>query len=194
MVRQEASTGDMIFTVAETIAFCARFMTLEPGDIILTGTPSGVGATTQTYLQPGDRMEAWIEGLGTLVRPSSRRRRPMTRSVAMIGAGGIAQDHVAAYARIPGVRVSHIVDTDAARARSLAARRGQCRMVNRRGGGIRRAGGGRGRHLHAVRNARGADYRGGGARAKRSMSRSPPRSPSPISTRWSRRPSGTACR
>lgn len=69
VVRQEASTGDMIFTVAETIAFCARFMTLEPGDIILTGTPSGVGATTKTYLQPGDRMEAWIEGLGTLVTP-----------------------------------------------------------------------------------------------------------------------------
>jgi 2-keto-4-pentenoate hydratase/2-oxohepta-3-ene-1,7-dioic acid hydratase in catechol pathway len=69
VVRQEASTGDMIFTVAETIAFCSRFMTLEPGDIILTGTPSGVGATTQTYLQPGDRMEAWIEGLGTLVTP-----------------------------------------------------------------------------------------------------------------------------
>ncbi|MGI8688936.1 MAG: Gfo/Idh/MocA family protein [Thermomicrobiales bacterium] len=41
-------------------------------------------------------------------------------SVALIGAGGIAQDHVAAYARIPGVRVSHIGDTDAARARSLA--------------------------------------------------------------------------
>jgi 2-keto-4-pentenoate hydratase/2-oxohepta-3-ene-1,7-dioic acid hydratase in catechol pathway len=69
VVRQEASTGDMIFTVAETIAFCSRFMTLEPGDIILTGTPSGVGATTQTYLLPGDRMEAWIEGLGTLVTP-----------------------------------------------------------------------------------------------------------------------------
>jgi 2-keto-4-pentenoate hydratase/2-oxohepta-3-ene-1,7-dioic acid hydratase in catechol pathway len=68
-VRQEASTGDMIFTVAETIAFCARFMTLEPGDIILTGTPSGVGATTQTYLHPGDRMEAWIEGLGALATP-----------------------------------------------------------------------------------------------------------------------------
>jgi 2-keto-4-pentenoate hydratase/2-oxohepta-3-ene-1,7-dioic acid hydratase in catechol pathway len=68
-VRQEASTGDMIFTVAETIAFCSRFMTLEPGDVILTGTPSGVGATTQTYLQPGDRMEAWIDGLGTLNTP-----------------------------------------------------------------------------------------------------------------------------
>lgn len=69
VVRQEASTADMIFTVAETIAFCARFMTLEPGDVILTGTPSGVGATTETYLQPGDRIEAWIEGVGTLITP-----------------------------------------------------------------------------------------------------------------------------
>jgi 2-keto-4-pentenoate hydratase/2-oxohepta-3-ene-1,7-dioic acid hydratase in catechol pathway len=67
--RQEATTGDMIFTVAETIAFCSRFMTLEPGDVILTGTPSGVGATTQTWLQPGDRIEAWIEKLGTLITP-----------------------------------------------------------------------------------------------------------------------------
>lgn len=45
-------------------------------------------------------------------------------AVALIGAGGIAQDHVAAYARIPDMRVSHIVDTDAARARSLAAHAG----------------------------------------------------------------------
>lgn len=44
----------------------------------------------------------------------------MTISVALIGAGGIARDHVAAYARIPGVRISHIVDTDASRARALA--------------------------------------------------------------------------
>jgi 2-keto-4-pentenoate hydratase/2-oxohepta-3-ene-1,7-dioic acid hydratase in catechol pathway len=69
IVRQQASTGDMIFDIAETIEFCSRFMTLEPGDVILTGTPSGVGATTQTYLQPGDRIEAWIEGLGTLSTP-----------------------------------------------------------------------------------------------------------------------------
>ena len=68
-MRQEASTGDMIFTIAETIEFCSRFMTLEPGDVILTGTPSGVGATTGTYLQPGDTIEAWIEGLGTLITP-----------------------------------------------------------------------------------------------------------------------------
>ncbi len=47
---------------------------------------------------------------------------PVSIAIAIIGAGGIAQDHVAAYARIPGVRVAHIVDTDATRARTLAAR------------------------------------------------------------------------
>jgi 2-keto-4-pentenoate hydratase/2-oxohepta-3-ene-1,7-dioic acid hydratase in catechol pathway len=71
-LRQQASTADMIYSVAETIAFCSRFMTLEPGDIIETGPPSGVGATTGTYLKPGDRIEAWIEGLGTLVTQVER--------------------------------------------------------------------------------------------------------------------------
>jgi 2-keto-4-pentenoate hydratase/2-oxohepta-3-ene-1,7-dioic acid hydratase in catechol pathway len=68
-VKQRATTSGMIFGVAETIAFATRFMTLEPGDVIATGTPSGVGATTGTYLQPGDVMEAWIERLGTLRTP-----------------------------------------------------------------------------------------------------------------------------
>ena len=66
---QNASTGDMIFTVAELIAFSSRFMTLEPGDTYATGTPSGVGDATGTYLQDGDVMEAWVEGIGTLVTP-----------------------------------------------------------------------------------------------------------------------------
>ena len=59
----------MISTVAETIAFASRFMTLEPGDVIETGTPSGVGATTGTYVKAGDVMEARIEKLGTLRTP-----------------------------------------------------------------------------------------------------------------------------
>jgi 2-keto-4-pentenoate hydratase/2-oxohepta-3-ene-1,7-dioic acid hydratase in catechol pathway len=66
---QNASTGDMIFTVAELIAFSSRFMTLEPGDTYATGTPSGVGDATGTYLKDGDVMEAWVEGIGTLVTP-----------------------------------------------------------------------------------------------------------------------------
>ncbi len=68
-VRQSADTSGMIFGVAQLVAFASRFMTLEPGDIIATGTPAGVGATTGTYLADGDLMEATIEGLGTLVTP-----------------------------------------------------------------------------------------------------------------------------
>ena len=67
--KQHSSTREMISTVAETIAFASRFMTLEPGDIIETGTPSGVGATTGTYVKAGDVMEARIEKLGTLRTP-----------------------------------------------------------------------------------------------------------------------------
>ena len=65
-VRQNASTGDMIFTVAETIAWISSFVTLQPGDVIATGTPSGVGATTGTYLQAGDVVEVETSGLGVL--------------------------------------------------------------------------------------------------------------------------------
>ncbi|MBO9625595.1 MAG: fumarylacetoacetate hydrolase family protein [Microbacterium sp.] len=65
-VRQKGSTADMIHTVAELIAFSSRIMTLRPGDVILTGTPAGVGATTGTYLSPGDIVVAEIEGLGAL--------------------------------------------------------------------------------------------------------------------------------
>jgi 2-keto-4-pentenoate hydratase/2-oxohepta-3-ene-1,7-dioic acid hydratase in catechol pathway len=67
--KQHSNTREMISTVAETIAFASRFMTLEPGDVIETGTPSGVGATTGTYVKAGDVMEATIEKLGTLRTP-----------------------------------------------------------------------------------------------------------------------------
>lgn len=68
-VRQRASTGDMIFSVAETIAWISRFLTLEPGDVIATGTPAGVGSATGTYLRPGDVVEVEIGGLGILRNP-----------------------------------------------------------------------------------------------------------------------------
>ena len=64
--RQRATTGDMIFTVAETIEWISQFLTLEPGDLIATGTPSGVGSTTGTFLTPGDVVEVEVEGLGVL--------------------------------------------------------------------------------------------------------------------------------
>jgi len=68
-VRQNASTGQQIFPVAAVIEFISNICTLEPGDMISTGTPAGVGNATGTYLHPGDKVEAWIEGIGTLVSP-----------------------------------------------------------------------------------------------------------------------------
>lgn len=68
-VRQDASTGQMIFPVAALIAFVAQMVTLEPGDLISTGTPAGVGSTTGTFLKRGDVMHGTIERIGTLVTP-----------------------------------------------------------------------------------------------------------------------------
>src|SRR5262249_54337925 len=53
-VKQDAGTAQMVFPVAAVLAFLSGFVTLEPGDIISTGTPSGVGSATGTYLKPGD--------------------------------------------------------------------------------------------------------------------------------------------
>ncbi len=64
---QNGSTATMIFTVAELISYVSRFMTLEPGDIISTGTPPGVGMglkPTPQFLRAGDRMALSIAGLG----------------------------------------------------------------------------------------------------------------------------------
>jgi len=68
-VRQDASTALHIFPVAAIIEFISSFVTLEPGDIISTGTPAGVGNATKTYLKPGDRLSAQIGSIGTLVTP-----------------------------------------------------------------------------------------------------------------------------
>ena len=66
-VRQQANTKDMLFNVSEVIAFISRFMTLHPGDLIVTGTPPGVvlGMTPPVYMKPGDKMSLTIDGLGT---------------------------------------------------------------------------------------------------------------------------------
>jgi 2-keto-4-pentenoate hydratase/2-oxohepta-3-ene-1,7-dioic acid hydratase in catechol pathway len=60
-VKQDSSTSDLIFSVARIIEVASRVMTLEPGDLITTGTPSGVGP-----IQPGDVIEIEIQGIGTL--------------------------------------------------------------------------------------------------------------------------------
>ncbi len=68
---QDANTSDMIFSVAELIEYLSDSMTLLPGTVIMTGTPSGVGFARQppVYLKPGDRLELIIENLGTLHSP-----------------------------------------------------------------------------------------------------------------------------
>jgi 2-keto-4-pentenoate hydratase/2-oxohepta-3-ene-1,7-dioic acid hydratase in catechol pathway len=67
-VMQDSSTASMIFGVDELVAHYARVLTLEPGDVIATGTPAGVGAarTPPVWLQPGDEVVARIDGLGEL--------------------------------------------------------------------------------------------------------------------------------
>jgi 2-keto-4-pentenoate hydratase/2-oxohepta-3-ene-1,7-dioic acid hydratase in catechol pathway len=65
-VRQNANTSQMIYAVADIVSFLSHIMTLEPGDVICTGTPSGVGVATGNFLKAGDRIECSIEGLGVL--------------------------------------------------------------------------------------------------------------------------------
>jgi 2-keto-4-pentenoate hydratase/2-oxohepta-3-ene-1,7-dioic acid hydratase in catechol pathway len=64
--KQNARTSGMIFSIAEQIAKLSRIMSLDPGDVVLTGTPAGVGAPKGTFLKVGDKVDATIEGIGTL--------------------------------------------------------------------------------------------------------------------------------
>lgn len=71
--KQDGRTTDMIFSIAEQISIASRIMTLDPGDVLLTGTPAGVGVPKQTFLKVGDKVDASIEGIGTLsvsIQPS----------------------------------------------------------------------------------------------------------------------------
>jgi 2-keto-4-pentenoate hydratase/2-oxohepta-3-ene-1,7-dioic acid hydratase in catechol pathway len=68
---QDSSTAEMVFSVAELIAFASEAITLEPGDLIATGTPAGVGFSREppVFLQPGDQVTVEIEGIGELTNP-----------------------------------------------------------------------------------------------------------------------------
>lgn len=67
-LRQNSNTSDLVFSIAQLIAYLSRLVTLEPGDIIATGTPEGVGASMDPprFLKPGDVVECEIEGIGRL--------------------------------------------------------------------------------------------------------------------------------
>ncbi len=68
-VRQRGSTAQMIYSVAELVAFASTIMTLLPGDVIATGTPQGVGSAAGEFLHPGDTIECEVEGLHILSNP-----------------------------------------------------------------------------------------------------------------------------
>lgn len=76
--KQEGTTADMIFDVATIIETLSHVLTLEPGDLIATGTPAGVGfgRTPPEFLRPDDLMESTIEGIGTLRNRIVQARRP----------------------------------------------------------------------------------------------------------------------
>lgn len=72
---QQGRTADMITSVADQICFLSTFVTLQPGDLIATGTPSGVGTARDEFLEEGDVVEVTIEGVGTI---RNRMRRDTT--------------------------------------------------------------------------------------------------------------------
>lgn len=75
-IMQSASTTDMIFDLAEQIAVISQIMTLEPGDLIITGTPGGVGygREPKVFMRPGDECEIEIEGIGLLRNPVAAQK------------------------------------------------------------------------------------------------------------------------
>ena len=80
-LRQDSRTRELIFTIPELVEFISSVMTLLPGDIISTGTPSGIGP-----IQPGDQVTIHVEGVGALTNPVRWARREL---------GGIRQIHEA---------------------------------------------------------------------------------------------------
>jgi 2-keto-4-pentenoate hydratase/2-oxohepta-3-ene-1,7-dioic acid hydratase in catechol pathway len=68
-LRQHSLSGDMIYNIYQQIEYLSTVMTLEPGDILATGTPSGIGAPKGLFLKPGDVMRLEIEGLGKIENP-----------------------------------------------------------------------------------------------------------------------------
>ena len=80
--RQKANTGQMIYPVADVVSFLSFIMTLEPGDIILTGTPAGVAVASGRFLQSGNTIECKIENLGVLKNTLSQRPADFYKPIA----------------------------------------------------------------------------------------------------------------
>lgn len=93
-IRQDASTGGMVYPLAELIAALSAHITLRPGDLVLTGTPAGVGAESGNFLRSGDVVKVEIEGIGQLVNrvgdavDDRQKREPAaTAAVGRVGVG-----------------------------------------------------------------------------------------------------------
>ncbi|UNK47118.1 fumarylacetoacetate hydrolase family protein [Arthrobacter sulfonylureivorans] len=68
VIKQDGCTDDLIFSIPELIAYLSEMLPLMPGDVIFTGTPSGIGSTRTPaqFLLPGDRVTSWVEGVGEM--------------------------------------------------------------------------------------------------------------------------------
>ena len=105
VLMQDGNTSDMLFGVAELVSIISREVTLEPGDVIVTGTPSGVGVFRDppVFMEPGDVVRVEVEGLGSLTNPIADERgivpagSPAERELARRRAGGMPAE--AALAR-----------------------------------------------------------------------------------------------
>jgi len=65
-LKQDSNTSYMMYSILEQLSVISHFITLEPGDVVFTGSPSGSGASTGQFLLPGDTIEAEIQGLDSL--------------------------------------------------------------------------------------------------------------------------------
>jgi 2-keto-4-pentenoate hydratase/2-oxohepta-3-ene-1,7-dioic acid hydratase in catechol pathway len=72
-VMQEAVTSDLIFDVPALVVWLSRYITFQPGDLVWTGTPGGVGEARGRFLRDGDVVETWIEGIGSMRNPVVER-------------------------------------------------------------------------------------------------------------------------
>lgn len=81
-IRQNANTGQMIYPVPDIVSFLSHVMTLEPGDVIATGTPAGVALATGEFLEAGDKIQCKIENLGTLRNTLGQRPKEFYEPLA----------------------------------------------------------------------------------------------------------------
>ncbi|MGW1028290.1 fumarylacetoacetate hydrolase family protein [Streptomyces sp. NPDC002577] len=91
VLEQDGNTKDMIFSVAQLISAASALMTLEPGDVLATGTPAGVGVAKGIALQAGDRLRIEIEPLGALANDVRRADQPAAPSSAQAALNSLEQ-------------------------------------------------------------------------------------------------------